>query len=268
MDFNMFRGHVYGPEIVDNGAVHTGWGKFRIHFLGSSNPKELTRRVIIIVVAVALAVLLITTLLAGKEPTNVPYETKLRNAIGQPMEAALVNAGLKTEKLTETEAGVYALEGGVKVDGIQFDLRLYTDDGVLSGFDYTAQYQADAGKAAKDIYNILVDLGMDSYTLEEATAQQPAKISRKAIREHLEQGNDLLIKDNGVNITQSGLVGALKQYFETLEASESWEGKVHGYLVRPAQLYLDRDVSYMQETKTVKIQLSYKVEAERESTYN
>ncbi len=258
---DMQQGHIGGPAFYNEGAVYTGKGKYRIQFLGSDNPREVTKRVVIVAVAVVLAIILVATFLAGKDPTRFPYETKLHSAIGQPMEKALVNAGLKTAELTETDTGVYTLEDDVKIDGVPFDLQLYVDDGVLSGFAYTTEYEADTKKAAKDIYNILVDLRIDSYTLEDGA--EPIEVNRKTLREYLGQGNDLQIK-TGVDITPSELVGALRQYLETLETSEDWEGNVHGYLVRPALLYLDENIAYIQDTNTVKIQISYRVEAERE----
>ena len=265
MSHDMHQGYIGGPEFVEEGALYTGKGKYSLFVLGTSkNPKELTTRVVITAVVVVLAIILVTTLLAGKEPGVIPYQTKLYNALGQPLESALVNAGLKTAKLTQTADGVYTVEEDIKVDGIAFDLQLYVDDGLLSGFSYAADYEADAPKAAKDIYNILVALRIDSYTLE--AGAEPIEVNKKELRNYLADGKDLLI-ENEVNATPSELVGALRGYLETLETSEDWEGNVHGYLVRPAQVYLDRSIAYKQDTNAVKVLISYQIEAERPIQY-
>lgn len=260
-----FQFSVKPPMFEDEGALHYSRGKFILSVSGVQKDKQVSERArniaIVSAVIVVIAILAITTVLAGKEPTNIPYEIELRSAIGQPMENALVNAGLKSAKLTETAAGVYTVEEDIKVDGIPFDLQLYVDDGALCGFAYTAEYEADAKKAAKDIYNILVDLRIDSYTLEDGA--EPIAVNKKVLRNHLEEGKDLLI-ENGMNVTPSELVGALRSYLQTLETSENWEGSVHGYLVRPAQVYMDRSVAYEQHTNTVKMQISYMVEVQRD----
>lgn len=263
MQHNMFQGHINGPVMAEEGAVYTGKGKYRLQFLGSSNPKELTRRAIIIAAVLVLAVLLAATLLAGRDPSEIPYVIQLNNAMGQPLDNALVNAGLKTAGLTEIQPGVYAVDVDVKVDGIQFDLQLYVDEGVLCGFAYTAEYEADARKAAKDIYNFSSSAGIDAYAPVDGA--EPVEISKKMLLEYLNQGKDILIEPDPVNITPSALSGALRQYLEELESAEDWEGNVHGYLVRPAQIYMDRKITYTQDTSTVKILISYSIAAEQKN---
>ena len=262
---DMQQGHIGGPVFFEEGAEYTGKGKYRLHFLGSSNPREITKWVVIVVVAAVLAVLLAATLLSGREPSVIPYETKLWNTMGQPLENALVNAGLKTAEIKEIQTGIYVVDVDVKADGVPFDLHLYVENGVLSGFAYTAEYGADVRKAAKDICNIASAIAIDSYVPVEGA--EPVEISRKTILEHLKQGKDLRIEPDGVNVTPTDLVGALRGYLDDLETSEDWEGNVHGYLVRHAQVYLDGSIAYMQDTNTVKMQISYRVEAERPIQY-
>lgn len=201
--------------------------------------------------------LLAATLLAGRDPSAIPYEMKLLNSIGQPLENALANIGLTTAELTEIQPDAYAVDADVKVDGVYFKLQLHMDGDVLCGFTYTAEYEADVRKAAKDIYNISYAIGLDE--------TEPIEIGRKAMLEHLNQGEDIVIEPGSTNVTPAEPTGGLKRYLETLESADDWEGNVHGYLVKRAQVYLDRSIAYVQDTHTVKMQISYSVAADREN---
>lgn len=266
MDFNMFQGHTSGPVMVDNGAVRTGIGKFRIHFLGASNPKELTGRVVMIAIAVVLAVLLITSLLAGKEPKDFPNEIEMLNAIGQPLETATLKMGVPAANLTEKEPGVYVANQGIILDGVAFDLYFYEEAGCLSGFAYIADYQADTKKAAKDIYNALVNLRIESfdkyphYLYREDNVTY--EVTRKNLRNHLENEGILLVKQTS-DLTPSDLRDPIRVYMDQLEAMEDWEGN----LIRKAVLYMDKGAAYDPETQRVQVVYSYRIEPVREVKY-
>lgn len=270
MEQNIYNGTIGGPVLNEEGAVHTGRGKYRIQFLGSDNPKEITKRVAIAAVAVALAVLLIATLLAGKQPNDFPNEIELRNSIGQPLEEAALKVGVKLADMTETEPGVYLSNKGIILDGVAFDLYFYAEDDICSGFAYIADYQADAKKASKDIYNTFVNLRIKSFAqhpelLNEEDREALPEVTRKNIRKHLVDGNNLLVKHT---YDYTPYFENIKPFIEKLEAADDWEGRVGEYVVRNAVLYMDKGGTYDPLTQRVQLVLSYRIEPERELLYD
>lgn len=268
MEQNIYNGTIGGPVLNEEGAVQTGHG-YRLQFLGSDNPKEITKRVVIGVVAVALAVLLIATLLGGKQPIDFPDEMILLNAIGQPLEEAALKVGIKLADMTETEPGVYLSNKGIILDGVAFDLYFYAEDGICSGFAYIADYQADVKKASKDIYNTFVNLRIKSFAqfpelLNEEDRENLPEVTRRNIRKHLEDGNNLLVKHT---YDYTPYFENLKPFIEKIEAADDWEGRVGEYVVRKAMLYMDKGGAYDALTQRVQLVLSYRIEPDRAGRY-
>lgn len=261
---NMFQGSLGGPQVIEEGAVQTGWGKYRLQFLGTDKPKEITKRVFIGAVVVVLAILLITTLLGGKQPKDFPDIPELRNSIGQPLEDAF---GVKAAEMTETEPGVYRSNRTIKLDGVTFDLYFYARDGVCSGFAYVADYKADIKTASKDIYNTLVNLHIKTFEADPNEQENKVTygVSRKNIQKHLEGGNILQVKDTYHSVASDyNYNDPIGMYMVKLEASEDWEGRVGEYVTRKAALYVDRGAAYEPESQRVRMMLSYRVEPERD----
>lgn len=237
MDHNLYQGGIGGPQMHDEGAVYSGKGKYQLHFLGTEKPKELTRRVIIAVVAIVLAVLAITTLLAGKQPKDFPYEAKLRNAIGESLEAAAAEAGVKVADMTEIEPGVYLSGRKIKLDGVTFDLYFYGNDGICSGFAYYAEYQADAKKAAKDIGNTFINLQIKTFVPNGET--EPVPVNLKNLQNELAKEVPLRIR-HSADMTPSDMV-----------------------IDTAAVLYMDEGCGYDPETQRLQLVLSYRLEPKR-----
>lgn len=237
MQQNMFQGHIHGPAMIDEGAVYTGKGKYRIQFLGSSNPKEITGRVVVISVAVVLIVLLISTLLAGKQPKDFPHEIELRNSIGESLENAAAEAGVKVADMTEIEPGVYLSGRKIKLDGVTFDLYFFGNDGICSGFAYYAEYHADAKKAAKDIVNTFINLRIKTFVPNGET--EPVPINLKNLQTELAKEVPLRIR-HSADMTPSDMV-----------------------IDTAAVLYMDEGCGYDPETQRLQLVLSYRLEPKR-----
>ena len=267
---NMYQGNLGGPTVVEDGAVQTGWGKYRLQFLGSDKPKEISLKVIISVVCVVLAVVLLATFLGGKEPKGFPDEVILRNAIGKPLEEAVLLAGVKVEDLTETEPGEYRTNKTIELDNVNFELYFYAIEGDCSGFAYIADYQADAKKASKDIYNTFVNLGIRHFDqhpeiLNDEDREALPNVTKRQIRKYLEEGNLLKVKHTH---DLDAYFADLRTFMDKLEGRPEWEGKVDGYLVRRAVLYLDKGGAYDPNTQRVQLVLSYRIEPQRETMYD
>ena len=259
-----YQGHVGGPIMYEDGAVYSGKGKYRIDIPGSSIPKEITWRVVIIGIVVALALLMITTLLAGKQPKYFPNEIEMLNAIGQPLVTATLKMGVSPGFLTEKEPGVYFANQGIILDGVAFDLYFYEDAGRLSGFAYIAEYQAEPKKAANDIYNTLINLRITTYVPSGET--ESVEVTKKNLREYLEGDNLLKVKATS-NFTPSDPNDPIMAYMKALENAGDWEGSVSGYRVRKAMLYQDKGATYDPKSQKVQLVLSYRIEPEREVKY-
>lgn len=264
MEQNIYNGTIGGPVLNEEGAVHTGRGKYRIQFLGSDNPKEITKRVAIAAVAVALAVLLIATLLAGKQPNDFPNEIELRNSIGQPLEEAALKVGVKLADMTETEPGVYSANKGIILDNVAFDLYFYAEHGICSGFAYKAEYQAEPKKAARDIYNILVDMRIKEFVPNGET--EPVKITQKALRNELEK-DAIFLRRSSSDLTPTAINDPVYVFMRRLEDLEDWEGRVGEYVTKNAVLYVDKGAGYDPTTQKVQMLFQYRIEPEREVKY-
>ena len=266
MDQGMHMGNIGGPAFYEEGAAYTGRGKYRLHVLGTQTPKELTRGTIIAGVVIVLAVFLLATFLSGKQPKDFPYEIELINSIGQPVETATLKMGVPAANLAEKEPGVYFANQGIILDGVAFDLYFYEDAGQISGFAYIADYQADAKKAAKDIYNALVNFRIKSfdkypyYLYREDNVTY--EVTRKNLRNHLENEESLLVKYTS-DLMPSDLRDPIRVYMDQLEAMEDWEGN----LIRKAVLYMDKGAAYDPETQRVQMIYSYRIEPVREAKY-
>ena len=266
MDHNIYQGGIGGPQMHDEGAVYSGKGKYQLHFLGTAKPKELTRGVIIAAVAIVLAILAFTTLLAGKQPQDFPHEIELRNAIGETLETAALKVGIKLSDMAETEPGVFRTSYRIKLDGVEFDLYFYENDGKCSGFAYKADYQADVKKASKDIYNALVNMRIKTFNkypyYQYREDNVTYDVTRKNLRNHLENETVLLVKHPD-DLTPSDARDPIRVYMDSLEASEDWEGRVGDYITRKAVLYAEKGAAYDKETQRVQLLFSYRIEAER-----
>lgn len=271
MSPNKYKGSISGPVFYEDGAGYAGKGKFFLPILGTDkNPKEITVRVVVIAVVAVLVVFLVASLLAGKEPAEFPYELELMNSIGQPLETAAIKAGVSLADMEEKEPGVYFTNRGFPIDGAAFDLYFYEEDGYLSGFAYIADYQAEPKEAAKDIYNGLVNMGIETfdkypdhlYREDNVTYE----VTRKNLRNHMENEGDLLVKLT-FDLTPTDSADPIKAYMDILEAAEDWEGRVGEYVTRKAVFYMDKGAAYVQETQRVQIVYSYRIEPVREAKY-
>lgn len=267
---NMFQGSIGGPVLQHDGAVQSGRGKYRLQFLGSENPKEITKKVVIGVVALVAALLVITSLLSGKQPKDFPNMIELRNSIGLPLEEAALKAGVKLTDMTEKEPGVFLSNKGIILDNVAFDLYFYARDGVCSGFAYVADYKADPKKASKDIFNTLINLHIktfDAYpNVQEGNVTY--EVTKRNIQKYLDDGNVLLVKHTYHSVASDyDFNDPVGKYMADLEASESWEGRVGEYVTRKAALYVDKGAAYEPESQRVRLVLSYRVEPEREVKY-
>ena len=264
MEHNTYQGGIGGPQMHDEGAVYSGKGKYQLHFLGTAKPKELTRGVIIAAVAIVLAILAFTTLLAGKQPKDFPYERELRNYIGQSLESAAQKVGANLADMMETEEGVYKVNKRVKLDGVSFDLYFYEEEGMCIGYAYIADYKADVKKASKDIYNALVNMRIKTfdkypyYMYREDN--ETYDVTRKNLLAQLENENVLLVKETYL-LTEKDLPEPMKSLVEDLNIKR-------GKKIRDTVLYADKGVSYDSETQRVQIILSRKIEPRRELKYN
>lgn len=245
MEQNIYNGTIGGPVLNEEGAVQTGHG-YRLQFLGSDNPKEITKRVVIGVVAVALAVLLIATLLGGKQPKNFPNVIELINAIGQPLEDAVLKVGVKLADMTETEPGVYFSNKGIVHDGVAFDLYFYAEDGICSGFAYKADYQAKPKKATRDIYNILVDMRIKEFVPNGET--DAVKVTLKSLQNELQK--ETAVRINGGDIWDIDESDPIKVFMKQLERN-GW-----GHAV----FYIDKGAAYDPETQTVQMIFQHRIE--------
>ena len=267
---NMFQGSLGGPQVIEEGAVQTGWGKYRLQFLGTDKPKEITKRVVIGAVVLVFAILLIATFLGGKQPKDFPDVIELQNSIGQPLEDAALKFGVKVADMSEMEPGVYRSNKTIKLDGVTFVLYFYARDGVCSGFAYIAEYKADVKQASKDIYNTLINLHIktfDMYTYERED-NVTYDVTKKNIQKHIGDGNVLFVKHTYHSVASDyNLNDPIGMYMVKLEASEDWEGRVGEYVTRKAMLYTDKGASYDPEIQRVQLMLSYRVEPEREVKY-
>lgn len=264
MEQNIYNGTIGGPVLNEEGAVHTGRGKYRIQFLGSDNPKEVTKRVAITAVGVVAAILLIATILVGKQPKEFPKFSQLHSSIGLTLEEAAQKVGVKLADMTKTEEGVYKANKTIKLDGVSFDLYFYEERGKCSGFAYIADYTADAKKASKDIYNTLVNMRIKTfdkypyYMYREDN--ETYAVSRKNLLNHLENREILLVKET-FQLYASDCLEPTKSFMEDLEIKEG------GNVLRNVLLYRDKGVTYDPESQRVQLVLSYKVEYEREPLY-
>lgn len=261
------QGSISGPVFYQDGAGYAGKGRFFLPILGTDkNPKEITVRVVVVAVVAVLVVFLIASLLAGKEPTEFPYELELMNSVGQPLETAAMKVGVSFSNMEETEPGVYFTNCGFPIDGVAFDLYLYEEAGCLSGFAYIAEYQADAKEAAKDIYNGLVNLGIETFVPTGET--ESVSVTRRNLQRELEKEKIFLLVKHTSDITPVDSKDPVKVYMDALEAAEDWEGRLGEYVVRKAVLYLDEGASYDPNTQKVQLVLSYRIEPEREVKYS
>lgn len=247
MNKNMQQGKISGPQMYQDGAVYSGWEKFRMSFMGSSNPKEITGRVVIIALVIVLAVFIIASILAGKEPKPFPYSAELQNAIGQKIEIAAQIVGVDSTDLTEIEPGVYSTNCGFPVGSVAYDLHFYTSSGMLSGFAYVAEYQAQPKEAAKEIYDAFINMNANM-----------RGISVKSLKEELD-------KEIPYQYAQTTEIIPSDENAQKFEGGEDWEYRVDEYVTREAMLYVDRSVSYDPTTQKVHLVYSYKIEPKRET---
>lgn len=259
-----FQGKTFGgPIIQEDGAVYTPKG-VQVHVLGAENPKEITKGTVIAVVAILMAIIILATFLAGKQPKDFPYELELRNSIGQPLETVTMKAGVAFSDIVEKEPGVYYANCGFPIDGVAFDLYFYEEDGKLSGFAYIADYQAEPKEAAKDIYNALINLGIETFIPTGQT--ESVSVTRRNLRKELNNESVFLVKQTS-DITPVDSRDPQKAFIDSLEAAEDWEGRVGEYVTRKATLYLDKGASYEPETQKVQLVLSFRIEPQREEKY-
>ena len=258
-----FQGRTFGgPIIQEDGAVYTPKG-VQVHVLGVENPKEITKGTVIAVVAILMAIIILATFLAGKQPKDFPYERELRNYIGQSLESAAQKVGANLADMMETEEGVYKVNKRVKLDGVSFDLYFYEEEGMCIGYAYIADYKADTKKASKDIYNALVNMRIETfdkypyYMYREDN--ETYDVTRKNLLAQLENENGLLVKETYL-LTENNLVEPLKSFVEDLNIKR-------GKKIRDTVFYADKGASYDSETQRVQIILSRKIEPRREVKY-
>lgn len=267
MSLNRHQGNIGGPVFYEDGAGYAGKGRVFLPFLGSEkSPKEITVRVVVIAVALVLAILLITSLLAGKQPTDFPYVIELLNSIGQPLETVTMKAGVSFSDIVEKEPGVYYANCGFPIDGVAFDLYFYEEAGCLSGFAYMADYQAEPKEAAKDIYNGLVNMRIETfdkypyYLYREDNVTY--EVTRKNLRNHLENEESLLVKHTS-DLSPSDQRDPIRVYMDQLETMDDWEGN----LIRRAVFYMDKGAAYDPQTQRVQMIYSYRIEPARAGKY-
>lgn len=266
MSPNRYKGSTSGPMFYEDGVGYAGKGRFFLPLLGTDkNPKEVTLRLVLGAIAVVLIILLVASLLAGKQPKNIPYEMEMLLSIGEPLESVALKIGVKPENMTETKPGTYFSSCGFPIDGVTYDLYFYVEEGKVAGFDYRAEYQADAKKAAKDIYNGLVNLGIEKFVPYGET--EPVTVTRRNLQTELNKEKVFLVKYT-TDLTPTDANDPMRVYMDALEAADDWEGRVGEYVTRKAVLYRDEGASYDPETQKVQLILSYRIEPERGLKYD
>lgn len=258
-----FQFSVKPPMFEDEGALHIARGKFILSVSGVKKDKQVSERVrniaIVSAVIVVIALLAVATLLAGHQANRVPFEIQLRESLGQPLETVAENMDLKLDDFEQLSPGVYSVKDGCRLSGVPFGITLYfsENNALLSGFEYLAQYDASAGKAASDLYKIAIDLRLDK---SESDVLEGIKLTRSGLIDYFK--NNALSVQHSNNVT-SFAGDSANLYLRQLEEQEGWEGRVGDYLVKKAVLYEDVDIQYSQETEKVYIQIAYVIEPDR-----
>ena len=254
---------VKAPCFENEGAVHMTRGKFILSVSGVQKRWEATEKskriAVITAVCVVILALIAATFLAGHQANTMPYQYRLSELIGQPLEAVATDLELGTDAFEQVQSGVYRIKDGCTLSGIPFEITLrFGENGELIGFTYLAEYEAGAGKAASDLYKLAIDFGLKKLAQEQLA---DTDLSARGIKKQFETGEFSLriTHDSSPSYSESQAYKYLRQ----VEASETWPGRIGEYVTASAMLYEDIDLQYVAEKQTVHVQVAYTVEPDR-----
>lgn len=182
--------------------------------------------------------------------------------IGQPKETVVAQLALPDD-LQEVIPGMYEISEKAEYAGIPFDVCLSFDvseNSELFKIRYTASYENNPEQASDDILTVAKALSKahgKTYVREETVISE---IKKKTLVDKF-SGEASFEENNFWDLTPSA-EDNIKQYIETVGASESWKA-VYGKLNYEPYYYLDCDIGYIPGEKTAYIILEYSVDAYR-----
>ena len=263
MDWN--GGIVRPPSFEDEGALHIGKGRFLLSMSGDKDSKQVSTRtkVLLAIVAAVMVVtaLIITVLLVGHQPNSIPFRWNLRELLGSDLRTISSELKVAESDWVQQAEGVYQLNEPLKVSGISYKLLLNFDTNAkLQGFEYIADYQADSGKAASDIYKAATDLRIQAY---DPTGIENVELNTLSLRKYFQKNSILDVRVTNGFARQNSEENLAEKYLRAVEADPAWPGLLHGYLVQPATVYENIHVGYTPDTESVLIHITYQIEPQR-----
>ncbi len=250
----------------DEGVEWLGKGRWYMPIPGTSGNKKAKTTTIAIAVCVFVVALLGLSIWLGVPDytyKKLPSFDILYDMMGRPVEDVAPIAGVMPGESMQLTDGTYKVPESEKYAGIPFETTLHFDEGLLSGFTYTAGSPADAKKAAKMISNVAEMFGIDSMQAADGTE---ISLSKKALRQRFEDDKRLFSVQSTANWTpkEHAYQNAVATYLRMLENDPDWEGRVGAYLVREARFYRQIHMSYQPDTQTVSVQIRFYVDIEPE----
>ena len=257
------------PSFEDEGALHIGKGRFLLSMSGDREGKAVSARtkvlLAILAIVVVAAALIATTLLIGHQRNSITYQAELGELFGCTLETVAAELKIPVSAWIKTEEKIYKLNTPCEICGISYELFLHFDaNAMMMGFEYVADYKANAKRAASDIYKARIDSGIQD---RNPIGDENVEVSVALLRKHFKQGNAL----EELRTERKGYGSdSVKEYLRVLEADPEWPGKLHGYVVKRAEIYEDVYVRYTPETESVLIRISRTIEQIRppEDQYN
>ncbi len=245
----------------DEGTMWMGKGRWILPIPGTRDKEISPAAKFGIVGACAFfVVFFILTLWLGRPDytyLELPHQQTLYNMMGRSLADVATSVGVNSDELIEVSAGTYKLPEGEIYAGIAFETTLRFEDGMLSGYFYTAGSPATAKKAAKDIANVAEMFSIKNIKLDDGTV-----IHRSALRRYLAENNLPFSMQSKSGWTSGNLPqdAAVTKYLQMLENDPNWEGRVGEYLTKRACYYEEMETEYDPDTQWVSIQIKYYVD--------
>lgn len=188
---------------------------------------------------------------SNKHPSN--YQ-QLSALIGKSRDEVCAQLGLNDADLEEFGPSEYMTPIQVEYAGVTFDvvLCIHTVDDLLCGFRYIASYEKNPEQAAKDTVTVAKHLSKamgKTYVKEEVLISEQTESELK----ELFSGPDSYGNNNFWDLTQNAS-SEVELYLRHLEKMDYWKQHFEG---KPACFYMDFDITYISETDTSNIIISY-----------
>ena len=236
---------------------------FILPFAGPGASKEATpkakRNITIAACAVVALGFLVAFLLSYQPNKDLPLEQELLAARGKTATEVAAALELDQADMQQIEPGLYLLSGGYKFAGVNFDilLRFEEHENLLRSFGYEATYQAEIGKAARNIATVTKRLAGDEIELPDGTA---LSTNRDQIKAYLKNAGSITLDQTVASFTGG-------DYITYLENAEYYEGRSGEYLLKRAICYEDLKVSYDANTEETTIKVWFTIETDRTKDY-